>query len=511
MFPYSRSVLIVAFILLTVHIVSGAHITFVVTDDTESTAKLYTIDPNNPVPNLILDLSQTTFGMIRDPEFSPNGHWIAFSSEYQMMPTPWRQNLFVMDRYGGNLQSITHLTPGSFPPNSPTGTVEGIVYEDGEPKSNAWVHINALEESATTDIYGHYRLDNVPVGSMYVTAYDSNILYDDEDFGFIPVTVIANFTSTADVTLSWDWDNQQGASDATWTPNGQEILFVDNSGNSNRIPLDGSSLTEVTPLPDGVNYFTDMAVRPGTGEVAYITDVFYGDESLKGIWLSNANGSNMRQIVSDNSYGMGSLHWSPDGSMIGYSTTVVDGYGNYVNGMLFYDDQGQLVNGIALEQEWFAEFGGWDPSQQYVCISMWPSSDYGQAKLYTVRLSDYATVELFGPAVVSFPSWGPDATPISESIHVTPETLVLGPAYPNPSRGIVTVRLTGSEGVDFSGLHLGVYDMGGRYVSRIPVLGNSAIWDGFDDSGTPVPSGSYFIAPLDRGFTSTGTRVILLK
>jgi len=471
--------------------------------------KLYRIDPSNPAPRLILDLSQDTFGDVRDPEFSPNGQLIALACEKDMMSTPWRTNLWTIDRNGQGLTSVTHLTPGSFPSGLPTGSIEGVVYEDGDVKSGAWVYISSLEEGATADVYGHYRIDNAPVGSQYITAYDPNILYDDEDFGFMPMEIVQGMTMTVDVTLSWDWDLQQGAKSADWMPNGQEIVFIDNSGNSNRIGIDGTGLEEVVALPQDVYSFSDVAVRPTNGDMAFITEVWYGDESQAGVWICDANGNNMHQVVEDASYGKGSIHWTPDGSMFGYSTQLQDQQGTYVDGIAFFDDQGAFQGGVAMNEGWYSEFGGWDPSQEYICVTMWPSGDFSQTTLNTVRLSDYSTTQLYGPAELSFPSWGPEASPVYDQPENIQRQFVLGPAFPNPSRGRVSIKLYGGGAVEPG--EIAVYDVTGRQVAQLTAASPFSAWNGCDANGRAVPAGTYIFRLPGQRTRQASTKVVILR
>lgn len=462
-----------------------------VSDHKGAKGKLFRIDPANPTPFLVVDLSQDAFGEIRSPVFSPDGQWIAYSSEEDLMSTPWRSNLWITDRNGQTRLSVTHKTPGSFPPGSPTGSVEGTVYEDGYAKSGAWVYISSLEHSVTADTWGHYRFDNVPAGEQYVTAYDPVILYDDEDFGFMPVTVYAGATMQADVTLTWDWDLQQGVRDVAWTPSGQEVLFIDNAHGANRIRPDGGGLAVLVEKPEGIYGFEEVAASPANGRVLLIASVIWGDENLAGIWACDANGSNLRQLVSDANYGIHSLHWAPNGSLFGYSTLVQNQQGQYVQGVLFYGPDGAFAGGIALDEGWYAEFGGWDPTMQYACLAMYESGNWDQATLVTVRLSDYETTTLFGPTDIRFPSWGPEASSV-DGVPGVSEDVVLGPAFPNPARDVVRLRIAGPE---HGTVAVGVFDMMGR---RVATISGEAVlsWDCRDERGESVPPGTYVFRPL---------------
>jgi predicted GH43/DUF377 family glycosyl hydrolase len=73
---------------------------------------------------------------------------------------------------------------------------------------------------------------------------------------------------------------------------------------------------------------------------------------------------------------------------------------------------------------------------------------------------------------------------------------------PNPTRGRLLVKCSEGDAVL-------VYDAGGRLVRRLPVSA-SAIWNGDDEQGRPVPAGVYFLARHgDRG--DGGVRVVRVK
>ncbi len=61
---------------LPAHPLGAASICFVEVNQNDA-AKLYRLDPPNPAPIELLDLTGETFGMIRCPEFSRNGQWTA--------------------------------------------------------------------------------------------------------------------------------------------------------------------------------------------------------------------------------------------------------------------------------------------------------------------------------------------------------------------------------------------------------------------------------------------------
>ena len=105
----------------------------------------------------------------------------------------------------------------------------------------------------------------------------------------------------------------------------------------------------------------------------------------------------------------------------------------------------------------------------------------------------------------------PETTPVSEPVSNNPEELFLGPAYPNPGSGMFSLQINVPEDMDTSDLHVGVYDLVGRRISRIPVNGDTVIWDGFDANGAPAPAGSYIITPIHGGVPGNGARVVLVR
>jgi hypothetical protein len=287
-------------------------------------------------------------------------------------------------------------------------------------------------------------------------------------------------------------------------PSGQEVFFVDNAGGANRIRPDGGGLADLVAIPSGVSEFIGVAAHPTSGAVLLMTEVWYGNESLEGIWTCSSNGSGMHQIVADTYVSKKSLHWAPDGSLFGYVTQVQNQQGQYVEGVVFCTPDGVFSGGIALDQDWYAEFGGWDPTMQYVCLSMFSSGNWDQSELVTVRLTDYQTTTLYGPADIRFPSWGPEASPVDED-PAGPSTYVLGPAFPNPARETVrlTVSGTGSDPMD-----VGVFDLMGRRI--VTLRGAPTItWDCRDGAGRPVPPGTYLMRPFRVGHAAPREVIVI--
>ncbi len=90
---------------------------------------------------------------------------------------------------------------------------------------------------------------------------------------------------------------------------------------------------------------------------------------------------------------------------------------------------------------------------------------------------------------------------------------VLHPAYPNPFNPSTTIAFALGEGMR---VQLAVYDMAGKCVRSL-VAGESVgagrhevVWDGRDDAGRGLASGTYFYR-LDAGAVSSTRRMVLVK
>jgi outer membrane protein assembly factor BamB len=95
---------------------------------------------------------------------------------------------------------------------------------------------------------------------------------------------------------------------------------------------------------------------------------------------------------------------------------------------------------------------------------------------------------------------------------VLPRATALGPSYPNPARGPISVeyQLERDERVEIT-----VFDVLGRRIHQLvdghqPAGRYTARWDGRGASGTPVASGMYFVRMQAGAFTDT-RRVVLVR
>jgi len=94
-----------------------------------------------------------------------------------------------------------------------------------------------------------------------------------------------------------------------------------------------------------------------------------------------------------------------------------------------------------------------------------------------------------------------------------PSKMSLSQNYPNPFNPLTAITFTLPEGAE--GAELSVYDVRGRRVRSLSLGDRSpgtqtVVWDGRDDHGRPVPSGTYF-ARLTVGGKSLTRKMVLLR
>jgi TolB protein len=128
------------------------------------------------------------------------------------------------------------------------------------------------------------------------------------------------------------------------------VAFVSDSGNSCCghssifiMHADGSHTTRVT----SENQHDDLPAWSPDGS----TIAFYSDRSPSGIWTVNADGSNLRSLVSAPGLYPSEPAWSPNGHSLAFSETTTDSLSNFVDIIEIADADGsnahQLITAAA--------------------------------------------------------------------------------------------------------------------------------------------------------------------
>ena len=109
--------------------------------------------------------------------------------------------------------------------------------------------------------------------------------------------------------------------------------------------------------------------------------------------------------------------------------------------------------------------------------------------------------------------WGGSGTGTATEDDIARALLHLAQSYPNPFRQSTTIDYTVEQAAPVT---LDIYDLLGRRVRRLVEAAQQgpgphrAVWDGRDDSGTPVSSGTYFYR-LRVGDAVTSKQAIRVK
>jgi len=109
--------------------------------------------------------------------------------------------------------------------------------------------------------------------------------------------------------------------------------------------------------------------------------------------------------------------------------------------------------------------------------------------------------------------WGGSGTGTATEDDIARALLHLAQSYPNPFRQSTTIDYTVEQAAPVT---LDIYDLLGRRIRRLveaaqhPPGSHRAVWDGRDDSGTPVSSGTYFYR-LRVGDAVTSKQAIRVK
>jgi Tol biopolymer transport system component/DNA-binding winged helix-turn-helix (wHTH) protein len=281
----------------------------------KDTVQLITVERLTSSVSIVAELSSSQ--AYEYPRWSPNDHWIAFQQS-----TLYVDDISYVSATGGDVHSLTHegvLMGGlSWQPDS-----SGIIYSSGRestaiylPTMHLWAA--SLNGSPTRQMtYGETSLYNPDVdrGGNLVASR----LRMQYDIWKLPVTGTPHQNTHDGQQLTHETGQVQ-------TPNatsaGQELAYLsDDGGHSNVWVLD-----LVSGVSRQITFETDPHVSmglpmwsPDGSKIAMVSTRDEPNWDTLGVWLVDADGSNLHRLVSQIS---GYPTWSGDGKWLYYSTTL---------------------------------------------------------------------------------------------------------------------------------------------------------------------------------------------
>jgi hypothetical protein len=182
-------------------------------------------------------------GRIEYVRISPNGRYVAFTSNHDAYFSPYKRNIFHISSDGSWWDMDTpSAEAGNYTSGAPTGTVTGVVREFGS--GHAWVTIEGYPDVITTDAVGNYSVSGVPEGGRFVTAYSLDYGWYD----YAPVVVVAG-QSTEAPTLTTTKDNwTRGVCiRPAWSRDSDVLYWEARDHSLKSTPLGGGDWTDILP------------------------------------------------------------------------------------------------------------------------------------------------------------------------------------------------------------------------------------------------------------------------
>jgi Tol biopolymer transport system component len=233
-------------------------------------------------------------------------------------------NLWTIEPDGTDARKLTSGLPGFAlqPSWSPDGMQLVFVvesYQDAQPATKGGdfdLYEIAADGSGltrlTTDgqnFQPSWSPDGTHIAYSHATAQGAQDIWVANADGSHPVQLTQERGSALDLSPSW-------------SPDGSEILFVSNRTNNTQIYAMNADGTGMAQLTEDAAFHANPVYSPGGTQIAFASDI-----GTPGLYVMDANGSDVRQLTHDLQPGPLSLTWSPDGRWIAY-TSSPEGNGN---------------------------------------------------------------------------------------------------------------------------------------------------------------------------------------
>jgi Tol biopolymer transport system component len=214
------------------------------------------------------------------------------------------------------------------------------------------------------------------------------------------------------------------AAASTSKMNGKIVFSSDRQRNNNftiwTMNADGSNPTRLTDIPTSSSYVYDFAPKwsPDGTKIAFCS---YGRGSSHSLFVMNADGADLHEIVINSSPEIGSFEWSPDGAKFLFDAgSYVELYSSSLASdrvrpagvqanIYIADIDGKNLTRLTNDTELMNGSASWSPDGRLIAFQSRPSYGPDPIKIY-VMSSDGTNRHLV--ATGSGPSWAPDGTRI---------------------------------------------------------------------------------------------------
>ncbi len=490
---------------------------------------LYTMRPDGTGLEKFFDFSghpTDQSGSLWQVSLSPDGSEVYFVSDNSFAYFPTQRNLFRAAVDGTWWQQLTPLAqPVNMESNCPCGTITGtVIQSSGTPWSNSSVFVQGVP-MAKSGGDGRFTMNNVPAGVHVVMAYSPAL----DRYASTTVVVTANQTvDTGQLQPAYEPGSRLSY--------GSPVL----AGNRlySRLGLDGLRWSGVespekavevykSPICSASLFFDAFDVARQSRRLA-IMDYAEGCATNRGLYIADQDGQGMAVFLdmkvdnpqgSGNYYwnGGGDVRWSPDEKSIAmvasYKPDLITAY-TYL--LVYNSETGENTGAIYFDSAYTlynVQLFGWDPSGSWLLFFYWLNSpEQGILAKINVKADgslDAASVQtLIQNRNIGGAAWGnikSATTGVRDEIisDNMPESIALYDNYPNPFSlsGRVLSRQPGTV-IPFTlakpaTVTLQVFDIRGRLVKTLvqgdlPAGAHSISWDGRNDVGLKVSSGTFF-------------------
>ena len=314
------------------------------------------------------------------------------------------------------------------------------------------------------------------LGALLIIDLTSNAVIDTLSLGSLPEQLLIDGNELyVSVPMMSDWSAEN------------KIL---------RIDLSGSSL-EVTHTYDVIDGPGDMAV---IGDQLYVTSIYYNDawETFSG--TSRINLMDHTVTMDDHGY---YTNFTADIEIL--QGSVYRSFGNSI--VPFNDDMSLNTSGALLDVSGIYAF---TIVNDHIIVG---SSDFVAPDLLKVFTLSGAALGSFN--VGAFPSdmiyYDPNTVSLAEERYA-PGSSTLGQNFPNPFNPATTIPFHLESPAK---VKLSIYDLQGRLVRNLindhrQAGDHSILWDGLNQSGSPVSSGVYPVV-FEAGKHQDHGKVMLLR